>query len=140
MTDQQQQPEDLETAAIEIVGKDVATEEKIRAVVLNQYEDPRENIMEEERNELVRRTDAEQTIQEASNTAYQAGKKDRQEHTLKLIEERIQEQERHVEKYSALDQVNLNDAKARRQELESLRSQLRQEKASTEKKNAEVND
>lgn len=49
------------------------------------------------KNELVRRTDVAQ-----------------------LIQDRLEKQEERVEKYNAFDKLNLNDAKARKQELEDL--------------------
>jgi len=41
-----------------------------------------------------------------------------------VIENRLEKQEKRVEKYNAFDKLNLNDAKARKQELESLLQEL----------------
>ena len=41
-----------------------------------------------------------------------------------LIQDRLKTQEQRVEKYNAFDKLNLNDAKARKQELESLLEEL----------------
>lgn len=85
-----EEPE-LETAAVEIVGKDITTEEEIRAVILNRFEVPREDIMEEDRNELVRRRDAEEARKEARDTGYEVGKVKKEAEFRDLIDERMEE-------------------------------------------------
>lgn len=42
-----------------------------------------------------------------------------------LIKDRLEKQEERVEKLNALDRVNLNDAKARKQELEELLEEVK---------------
>jgi hypothetical protein len=45
-----------------------------------------------------------------------------------LIQERLEKAEEKVEKYNSLDSLNLNDAKARKQELEELLQEVQASK------------
>lgn len=73
----------------------------------------------DEKTSLVRKSDAEDAVREA--------RRQERKEILDRIEKRLQQAEGKVNKYNGLDRLNLNDAKARREELEELRDELQQQ-------------
>ena len=73
---------------------------------------------------LVRRKDALEDKAKFGNEKFKAGIKKERENTVQLIKKRLSKQEERIEELNGLDQVNLNDAKARKQELEELLEEI----------------
>ena len=76
--------------------------------------------------DLVYSTDYEGRGSNCSNPESKDQELVRRKDVKALIQDKIKRAEEKIEKYNGLDRLNLNDAKARKQELESLLEELEQ--------------
>ncbi len=74
--------------------------------------------------ELVRREDARRYASEWRVKGIEKGRIDKEKEILKRLDERIEYWREKVEDTTGLDQVSLNDAKARREELEDFKQRI----------------